>query len=45
MGLAQGITELGAKEFRERLDREQELFSRGQPSLFVIGQVACSSLT
>ena len=28
IGLAQRIAELGAKEFRERLDREQELFPR-----------------
>ena len=37
IGLAQRIADLGAKEFRERLDREQELFSRGQPCLSVFG--------
>ena len=38
--LAQGVTELGAKEFRERLDRQQELFSRRVPRCVIVGQAA-----
>ena len=35
--LAQGITELGAKELGERLDWQQEILAGGQPCLSVVG--------
>ena len=35
--LAQGVAKLGAKEFGERLDRQQEILVGGQPRLSVFG--------
>jgi hypothetical protein len=35
--LAQGVAKLGTKEFRECLDREQEILASGPPRLSVFG--------